>query len=433
MAAYARLLGPRTRMVAVTHVSNVLGTINPVADIVRQAHAAGAQVLLERRAGGPASPARPGRAGCDFYGPSPATRCWGPPASASSYGRREVLEDHRARPGRQRDDQGSVDRPRAVERPAVALRARHAAQSRRRWDCTPRWPISTSSGWTGERARARTHRALPGRARRHSRRAPIYGPRNPEMKGAVVAFNVAGVHPHGTARAAAPNPVPAVAVRAGHHSCAQAPGQAARAIAGALRARASPSNNTPADVDRLAEAVARLEGGAEGGSAGRRHPHLHRGAASTPSTPGRPGRLPPSRVAGGRILAVGSDADVLGYTAGRGTEVVELRGPLPAGRGFIDAHCHIPSLGLSMTAIGPARPPRHAVHRGAPEAECANERRPCLPAAGSRTRRAIELRRRLVERRHPNRLDWDAVAPEHPRDLHARPAGRSRSVSSRAL
>ena len=63
MAAYARLLGPRTRMVAVTHISNVLGTINPVGEIVRQAHAAGAQVLLDGAQAAPHLAARPGRAG----------------------------------------------------------------------------------------------------------------------------------------------------------------------------------------------------------------------------------------------------------------------------------------------------------------------------------------------------------------------------------
>jgi len=45
--AYRALLGPRTRMVAVTHMSNVLGTINPVAEIIADAHAAGVPVLLD--------------------------------------------------------------------------------------------------------------------------------------------------------------------------------------------------------------------------------------------------------------------------------------------------------------------------------------------------------------------------------------------------
>ena len=47
LAAYRNLLGPRTKMVAVSHMSNVLGTINPVAEIVAEAHAAGALTLID--------------------------------------------------------------------------------------------------------------------------------------------------------------------------------------------------------------------------------------------------------------------------------------------------------------------------------------------------------------------------------------------------
>jgi cysteine desulfurase/selenocysteine lyase len=47
MAAFQQMLGPRTRMVAITHISNVLGTINPVEAIVEMAHAAGVPVLLD--------------------------------------------------------------------------------------------------------------------------------------------------------------------------------------------------------------------------------------------------------------------------------------------------------------------------------------------------------------------------------------------------
>jgi cysteine desulfurase/selenocysteine lyase len=47
MDAYRALIGPRTRMVAMTHMSNVLGTINPAAEIIEAAHAAGVPVLLD--------------------------------------------------------------------------------------------------------------------------------------------------------------------------------------------------------------------------------------------------------------------------------------------------------------------------------------------------------------------------------------------------
>ena len=47
MAAFAELLNERVKLVSVVHVSNALGTINPVADIIEQAHAAGAKVMLD--------------------------------------------------------------------------------------------------------------------------------------------------------------------------------------------------------------------------------------------------------------------------------------------------------------------------------------------------------------------------------------------------
>jgi len=82
----------------------------------------------------------------------------------------------------------------------------------------------------------------------------LYGPRNPEMKGAVVAFNVEGLHPHDGAALLDQH---GIAVRAGHH-CAQ-PLMKRLGIVGTLRASFS-VYNTAEDVQRLAEAVAALRG-----------------------------------------------------------------------------------------------------------------------------------------------------------------------------
>ena len=64
LGALDELLARKPKLVAVTHVSNVLGTINPIAQIVAQAHDAGAVVGYRRLAGDAADPGRPGRAGC---------------------------------------------------------------------------------------------------------------------------------------------------------------------------------------------------------------------------------------------------------------------------------------------------------------------------------------------------------------------------------
>jgi len=80
----------------------------------------------------------------------------------------------------------------------------------------------------------------------------IYGPHNPELKGAVVAFNIEGLHPHD---GAALLDQQGIAVRAGHH-CAQ-PLMKRLGIVGTLRASFS-VYNTAADVEQLARAVAAL-------------------------------------------------------------------------------------------------------------------------------------------------------------------------------
>jgi len=251
MAAYARLLGPRTRMVAVTHVSNVLGTINPVADIVRQAHAAGAQVLLDGAQAAPHLRLDLAALGCDFYVFS-GHKMLGPTGIGVLYGRREVLEaTEPALGGSEMIKEVWID---------------HAQWNDLPWRFEPGTPpIAEAVGLHAAVAyldklgmdRVGAHeRELTGRCLDALAAIPgvtIYGPRNSEMKGAVVAFNVAGIHPHDGAALLDQS---GVAVRAGHH-CAQ-PLAKRLGIAGALRASFS-VYNTPADVDRLAEAVARLD------------------------------------------------------------------------------------------------------------------------------------------------------------------------------
>lgn len=67
MEAYARLLNPRVRMVAITHMSNVLGTMTPVREIVRLAHSAGIPVLLDGCQASVHAPIDVQDIGCDFY------------------------------------------------------------------------------------------------------------------------------------------------------------------------------------------------------------------------------------------------------------------------------------------------------------------------------------------------------------------------------
>jgi cysteine desulfurase/selenocysteine lyase len=88
---YERLLTPRTRLVAVAHASNVLGTINPVARIAALAHQQGVPVLVDGAQGLPHLPVDLRELGCDFYVFS-GHKLFGPTGVGVLYGRRELLE-----------------------------------------------------------------------------------------------------------------------------------------------------------------------------------------------------------------------------------------------------------------------------------------------------------------------------------------------------
>ena len=84
-------LSPKTKVVAVAHASNVTGTIHPIADIVRQAHAVGAIVVVDGAQAAPHLPVDVQALGCDFYAFS-GHKCYGPTGIGALWGRAELLE-----------------------------------------------------------------------------------------------------------------------------------------------------------------------------------------------------------------------------------------------------------------------------------------------------------------------------------------------------
>ena len=88
---FERLVGPRTRLVAVTHVSNVLGTVNPIRRITEIAHARGARVLVDGAQAAPHLDIDVQALGCDFYALS-GHKMYGPTGIGVLYGRSELLE-----------------------------------------------------------------------------------------------------------------------------------------------------------------------------------------------------------------------------------------------------------------------------------------------------------------------------------------------------
>ena len=246
--ALDRLLGPRTRVVAFAHVSNVLGTITPVADIVARARRVGALTLVDGAQAVPHMPVDISSLGCDFYVFS-GHKMFGPTGIGVLYGRRAVLEAlEPARGGSEMIKEVWVDRATWNDLP---------------WRFEPGTPpIAEAVGLDAaieyleklgmERVRDHTHdlavqaatqlAAIPG--------VRVFGPRR--ERGAVVAFSVEGLHPHDVAAALDAD---GIAVRAGHH-CAQ-PLMRWCGVVGTSRASFSVFNS-PEDVARLAHAVADL-------------------------------------------------------------------------------------------------------------------------------------------------------------------------------
>ena len=88
---FERLLSPRTRIVAVAHVSNALGTVNPIRRIVEAAHRQGVPVLVDGAQAVAHQPVDLQELGCDFYAFS-GHKLYGPTGVGVLYGRAELLE-----------------------------------------------------------------------------------------------------------------------------------------------------------------------------------------------------------------------------------------------------------------------------------------------------------------------------------------------------
>ena len=251
LETFGRLLSPRTRVVAVAHVSNVLGTINPVRQIVDQARAVGALTVIDGAQAASHLPLDMSAIGSDFYVFSPH-KMLGPTGIGVLYGRRAALEAlEPARGGGEMIKEVWLDRAQWNDLP---------------WRFEPGTPpIAEAVGLAaaveyldklGMERVSEHERGLTGDLLAALGEIPdvtVYGPRNPEIKGAVVAFNVAGIHPHD---AAALLDGEGIAVRAGHH-CAQ-PLMRHLGVVGTVRASFS-VYTAPEEIGRLARAAARLQ------------------------------------------------------------------------------------------------------------------------------------------------------------------------------
>ncbi|HEX3262346.1 MAG TPA: SufS family cysteine desulfurase [Solirubrobacterales bacterium] len=245
---YASLLERRPKLVGVAHVSNVLGTINPIRTITRMAHDAGALVAVDGAQAGPKLPLDMAAIGADFYALT-SHKMYGPTGIGALYGRRELLEEMPPFIGG-----GSMIR--AVRRDEITwadLPAKFEGG-------TP--PIGEAIGYAAAiewldtigLAAAHAHEAeLTAYALERLADVPglrVFGPPMGADRAGIVSFDLEGVHGHDVAEILDRH---AVCVRAGHH-CAQI---LMERLGVAATTRASFAvYNTREEIDRLVEALA---------------------------------------------------------------------------------------------------------------------------------------------------------------------------------
>jgi cysteine desulfurase/selenocysteine lyase len=212
---FAALLTPKTKLVAVAHVSNVVGTSNPIKEISDQAHTAGAIVLVDGAQAVPHLPVSISELNCDFYAFS-GHKMLGPTGIGVLWGRRELLDQMEPAWGG-----GEMIKEVWID---------HAQWNDLPWKFEPGTP--PIAGVVGLKAAIDYLNAVGRQAIRDheielTREAlarlselddiTLYGPKDAEARGGVVSFNLSGIHPHDVSQILDQD---GIAVRAGHH-CAQ--------------------------------------------------------------------------------------------------------------------------------------------------------------------------------------------------------------------
>ena len=239
----------RVRLAAFAHVSNVLGTINPVAEMVARARAAGAVTVIDGAQGVPQLPVDVGAIGADFYAWT-GHKALGPTGIGVLHGRRELLE---------------------AMRPFIAggHMIKQVGFDRSTWNDLP-WKFEAGTSQIAEAVGLRAAvDYLDGlgmeAVREHERSLTAYalqrlrdtdgvtvpGPPDVDRRGGAISFAIDGMHPHDVAELLDRDNV---CVRAGHH-CAQ-PLMRALGVPATARASFGPYNDE-ADVDALIEAIVR--------------------------------------------------------------------------------------------------------------------------------------------------------------------------------
>ncbi len=251
LSALDGLLTERTRMVAFSQASNVLGTLTPARQIIDAAHAVGAITLVDGAQGAPHMPVDVQALGCDFYAFSSHKMC-GPTGVGVLWGRRKLLESMPpfmsggAMIRRVRLESAEwAELPAKFEpgTPAIAeVLGLGAAVD-----------YLSALGMEAVRAHGKEITAYALERLAEVPGLTIYGPSDVELRGDVISFSLDEVHAHDVAAILDGQ---GVAVRAGHH-CAM-PLHTKLGLAATTRASFYIYNTTQ-EIDRLIEAIYKVK------------------------------------------------------------------------------------------------------------------------------------------------------------------------------
>ena len=246
------LLARGPKVLAVAHISNVLGTINPIAEIVQRAHAAGTVVVVDGSQAAPHIPLDVAALGADFYAWT-GHKAYGPTGIGILHGRRELLEAMPPWLG----GGHMIARVDLYESTYAEPPARFEAGTSA---IAEGIGLGAAVDFLSEigMENVREHALdVVGYAVERLSEVPgltLHGPSDLSLRGSVCSFAIEGVHPHDTAEILGREDI---CIRAGHH-CAQP--LMKRLGVGATSRASFAIHSTREEVDRLIEGLATVRG-----------------------------------------------------------------------------------------------------------------------------------------------------------------------------
>ena len=250
LAHLDELLAKGPKVVSVVHISNVLGTINPVEEIVRRARAAGAISVIDGAQAVPQLPVDVGAIDADFYAWT-GHKAYGPTGIGVLHGRRELLEEMPPLIGgghmiKRVDPDSSTwtDLPWKFEAGTSAVAEAIGLGAAVDW--------LSGIGMESVRSHEGVITAYALERLESVDGVKVHGPPDAERRGALISFEFAGLHPHDVSEVLGRE---GVCIRAGHH-CAQ---PLMRRLGVTATSRASFAvHTTTEDIDRLVDGLERV-------------------------------------------------------------------------------------------------------------------------------------------------------------------------------